>query len=94
MGWAQQVEYVEVVPAKPAPVKKQVWDSETQRFVPMTLHRHMGSSDIAQLDWLQQTYGQAGVYKNGRFWDYSRAGNYIVMDEKVYAWFQMKWGNK
>jgi zona occludens toxin (predicted ATPase) len=48
----------------------------------------------AEIDWFRKTYGLEGVYKNGQFWDYSRAGNFIIMDEKVYTWFQMKWGNK
>lgn len=92
MGWTQLVDYVEVTPAAPAPVKKQVWDGE--KFVPITLHRHLHIPRGEILLWLEKTYGQPGVYINGRFWDISRAGNYIVMDEKVYAWYQMKWGNK
>jgi hypothetical protein len=94
MGWAQKIEYVEVEPSLPAPVRKKIWDAETQTFVPMTLYRHMDLPNSTHLDWLRETYGHEGVYKSGRFWDYSRAGNYIVMDEKVYTWFQMKWGNK
>jgi len=42
-------------------------------------------------NWLLKSFGHSGVYKNGRFWDYSRAGNFTVMDEKVYTWYQMKW---
>ena len=90
--FAQKIEYKEVQPALPAPVKKQIWDGE--KFVPLTLYRHMGLPKGETLLWLEKTYGCPGVYTNGKFWDYSKAGNYIVMDERVYTWFQMKWGNQ
>lgn len=89
MGWEQKIEYVEVVTTERPPIKKQVWDGE--KFVSMTLNRHAGIPRGEILLWLEKTYGQPGIYVNGRFWDYSGAGNYIVMDEKVYMWYQMKW---
>lgn len=93
MGWTQQVEYIEVSDvALPPPVKKQVWDGEN--FVPMTLYKHRGLISKNAEEWMYKTFGQPGVYKNGRFWDFSRAGDFTLMDEKVYMWFQMKWGNK
>ena len=92
MGWTQQIEYVDVEVTLPPPVKKQVWNGE--QFVPMTLYKHRGLPDQEQMDWLEQTYGRPGVYKNGQFWDYTRAGNFIIMDERVYTWYQMKWSNK
>ena len=93
MGWTQQIEYVnadEIV--LPPPVKKQVWDGE--QFVPMTLYRSKGVPKGEILLWLEKTYGYPGTYINGRFWDYSQSGNFTVMDEKVYTWYRMKWGNK
>jgi hypothetical protein len=92
--WSQKIEYVDAEVTLPPPVKKQVWDAETSLFVPMTLYRRTGVPDQLEIDWLYNTYGPKGVYKDGRFWDYSRAGNFTVMDQKVYAWYQMKWGNK
>jgi len=93
MGWTQQVEYIEVSDVVlPTPVRKQVWDGE--KFVPMTLYRSKGTPSTEQMDWLIDTYGRQGVYKNGTYWDYSRAGNFTVMDEKVYTWYQMKWRNR
>lgn len=94
MGWTQQIEYVDVTVTLPPPVKKQVWDPDTQSFVPMALYKRTRILSNAEIDWFRKTYGLEGVYKNGQFWDYSRAGNFIIMDEKVYTWFQMKWGNK
>ena len=94
MGWDQQIEYVNVEVTLPPPVKKQVWDKETQTFVPMTLYRRKGILNKTQYDWMYDTFGCEGVYKNGRYWDFSRAGDFTVMDEKVYVWYQMKWGNK
>ena len=90
----QVIEYIDAEVTLPPPVKKQVWDTETQSFVPMTLYKRQGVPNGEKMRWLVKTYGQPGVYKNGQFWDYSRAGNFIVMDEKVYTWYQMKWGNK
>ena len=90
--WTQKIEYAEAEVTLPPPVKKQVWDGE--KFVPMTLYKHTRILNQQEIDWLEKTYGYQGVYKNGRYWDYSRAGDFIVMDEKVYMWFQMKWGNK
>ena len=95
MGWTQQIEYVDVSDVVlPPPVKKQVWDPDTQSFVPMTLYKRKHLLSNEETDWLRATYGVEGVYKNGQFWDYSRAGNFVIMDEKVYTWYQMKWGNK
>ena len=62
--------------------------------MPLTLYRKVSIPTDEQLRWLEKTYGRSGTYINGRYWEYSRAGNYTVMDEKVYAWYQMKWGNK
>jgi hypothetical protein len=90
--FTQVIEYVDAEITLPPPVKKQVWDGE--KFVPMTLYKRTWIPSQQELDWLEKTYGCNGVYKNGRYWDYSRAGNFVVMDEKVYTWFQMKWGNK
>ena len=92
MGWTQQIDYAPadaVVP--PPPVKKQVWDGI--KFVPMTLYRQPGCAS-EHIDWLRTTYGHPGIYVNGRYWDYTRSGNYIMMDQQVYTWFQMKWGTK
>ncbi len=96
MGYNQiehEIEYIVVSEvALPPPVKKQVWDGE--KFVPMTLHKHRGVINETQEAWMRNTFGREGVYKNGRFWDYSRGGDFTLMDEQVYVWFQMKWGNK
>jgi zona occludens toxin (predicted ATPase) len=94
MGWTQKIEYVDAEVVLPTPVKKQVWDPDTQSFVPMTLYKRNHVLSNEETDWLRKTYGLDGVYKNGRYWDYSRAGNFIVMDEKVFMWFEMKWRNK
>jgi len=90
--WTQKIEYVDVEVTLPPPVKKQVWDGE--KFVPMTVYKQKGVPGGEKLRWLKETYGYPGTYVDGSFWDYSIAGNFTVMDEKVYTWFQMKWGNK
>ncbi len=90
--WAQKIEYVDAEVVLPPPVRKQVWDGE--QFVPSTLYKTKGWPGMEQENWLLKNFGHSGVYKNGRYWDYSRAGDFTVMDEKVYVWYQMKWGNK
>lgn len=98
MGWTQlatqkiEYEYVDVKATLPPPVKKQIWDGE--KFVPMILYRLTKAPGDRERNWLWRTYGPAGQYVNGHFWDYSNAGNFTVMDEKVYTWYQMKWGSK
>ena len=81
--WTQKIEYADAEVVLPPPVKKQVWDGE--QFVPMTLYK---------INWLLDSFGHAGIYRDGRYWDYSKAGDFTVMDEKVYAWYQIKWGNR
>lgn len=92
--WAQKIEYIdadtESVP--PPPVQKQVWDGE--KFVPMTLYKFKGIPDPYQMSWLNVTYGFSGTYKNGQYWDFSRAGDFTIMDEQVYTWYQIKWSKK
>jgi len=92
MGWTQVIEYIDAEVVLPPPVRKQVWDGE--KFVPMTLYKIKGWPGMAAENWLLKNFGHAGIYRDGRFWDYSRAGDFTVMDEKVYTWYQMKWGNK
>ena len=92
MGLTQKIEYTDVEVTLPPGVKKQVWDGK--QFVPMTLYKHQGVPKGEKLLWLEKTYGRPGTYKNGQYWDYSKAGNFMVMDEQVYTWYQMKWGNK
>ena len=93
MGWQPVIEYVDESDiVLPPPVRKQVWDGE--KFVPITLNKHKDVPREEILLWLEKTYGQPGQYINGRFWDYSRAGNFTIMDERVYMWYQMKWRNK
>ena len=93
MGWQPVIEYVDESDiVLPPPVRKQVWDGE--KFVPMTVYKHKGVPTIERERWLIETYGYPGTYLNGQFWDYSRAGDFTVMDERVYTWYQMKWGNK
>ena len=90
--WTQRIDYIDVDIVLPPPVKKQVWDGK--QFVPMTIYKQKGTPDEQQKDWLYKTAGRNGSYSKGTYWDYSIAGNYTVMDEKLYVWYQMKWSNK
>lgn len=92
MGWTQQIEYVEVVEIPPPPVRKQVWNGEC--FVSMTLHKTRGIPTQQQVEWFAETFGPAATYQKGKYWDYSRAGNFTVMDEQVYTWYRLKWNNQ
>jgi len=88
----QQIEYVNAEVVLPPPVRKQVWDGE--RFVPITLYKIKGWPGMAAENWLLKSFGHAGIYRDGRFWEYSRAGDFTVMDEKVYMFYKLKWTGK
>ena len=86
MGWTQHVEYVDAEDVDiPRVIKKQVWDGK--EFIPVTMYRRDGVLNDAKKMWLVEQFG-----KRGPRWDYSLTGNFYVMDEQVYAWFQLKWG--
>lgn len=90
MGWNQiehEIEYLDAEVVKPPPVKKKVWDGE--KFVTVMWYKIRGTLNDEQKLWLVETFGF-----RGERWDYSNAGNFWIMDEKAYMWFQMKWGNK
>jgi hypothetical protein len=89
MGWNQiEHEIVEVdFLSNAIPVKKQVWNGT--EFIPVTMYRRNGVLSDEKQDWLFENFGHRGPR-----WDFSQAGNFYVMDEKVYMWFHMKWGNK
>jgi hypothetical protein len=90
--WEQKIEYVDADVVPRPPVRKQVWDGE--KFVTITVHRIKGWPGMEAENWLLKSFGHAGIYRDGKFWDYSRAGDFTLMDEKIYVWYQMKWGNK
>lgn len=88
MGLTQQIEYIDAVNLQgPLVVKKQVWNGE--KFVPVVLCRNKGSLTNDQKIWLEIQFGRRGPR-----WDYSTTGNFYTMDEQVYTWFQLKWGEK
>jgi sensor c-di-GMP phosphodiesterase-like protein len=92
MGWAQKIEIVNAVPANNVrAVTKKIWDGAD--FVELKLVR-TGIPTQEQREWLYKTYGPSGVYIAGRFWDYSKAGDYAMIDEKIYMMLMLKWGRK
>ena len=92
MGWkqlaTQKIEYVDVeVSVDAIPVNKQVWNGK--EFIPVTMYRRHGILTDPQKLWLVEQFGGRGPR-----WDYSLTGMFYIMDEQVYTWFQLKWGNK
>jgi hypothetical protein len=86
MGWTQHVEYVDAEDIDiPRVIKKQVWNGK--EFIPVIMYRRDGVLNDAKKLWLVEQFGARGPR-----WDYSLTGNFYVMDEQVYAWFQLKWG--
>ena len=92
--WTQKVEYVDVEVVTKTTIQKQVWDNDTKTFIPMTLHKSKGIPTSDQIQWLKETVSWPGTYKNGQYWQYSIAGDFTVMDERLYTWYQLKWNNK
>jgi len=80
-------EYIDATPAGHITTKKQVWNGE--KFVARIQHRLPGRLNEDHRAWLHETFGEKGIR-----WNQSDSGNFIIMDEQVYAWFQLKWGNK
>ena len=86
MGWTTHIDYVDVEIFEGAvPVKKQIWNGT--EFKPVTMYRRNGVLNNEKKLWLVEQFGARGPR-----WDYSAAGNFFVMDEQVYTWFQLKWG--
>lgn len=85
----QQIEYVDAGVFLPPPVRKQVWDGK--QFVPITLYKIKGWPGMAAENWLLTSFGHAGIFRDGTYWEYSRAGDFTVMDEKVYMFYKLKW---
>ncbi len=90
--FGQKIDYIDIDVVLPPPVQKQVWDGK--EFVPMTIYKQKGCPSEDQKRWLFELAGRNGSYANGTYWDYSITGNYTVMDEKLYVWYQMKWSNQ
>jgi len=73
------------------PVKKQIWNGK--EFVPLLLYRVEHKFDAKVYEWLENTYGPPGQYVNGCYWNYFQ-GKWTLMDEKVYMFYNLKWGSK
>jgi hypothetical protein len=85
-------------------VKKQIWDGET--FVSAVLCEIPGQQLTQVEKWLTNTFGPPNQHGHNQYWGYYNGGRIIsggratgltplvVMDEKVYTWYQMKWGNR
>ena len=87
--WEQKIEYIDAEIVLPPPVRKQVWNGK--EWVSFLMYRKKSVPSYEQREWLQTTYGSPGVYEYGRYYDYSYAGDFTVMDEKVYMFYTMKW---
>lgn len=75
---------------------KQMWDQEQQEFIPTRLYRvTFGNRDRWNgsygkiTAWLANTYGRAQQHDSSRYW--SVAFSDIIMSEKVYLFYLMKW---
>ena len=84
-------------------VKKQIWDCE--KFIPaFVCEILMNHRQIEK--WLTDTIGPPDQHGHNQFWGYYNGGRIVpggravglsplmVMDEKVYMWYQMKWNNQ
>ena len=71
-----------------------MWDQEQQAFVVTPLYRvpivELGMAGTAKITaWLANTYGRAQQHDSSRYW--SVAFSDIIMSEKVYLFYLMKW---
>jgi hypothetical protein len=72
---------------------KQMWNSERQEFLPTRLYRvNFGQRRDRYLKvtkWLTDTYGRSQQHDGSRYW--GETFNVIIMSEKVYLFYLMKW---
>jgi hypothetical protein len=95
MGRTEKIEYeyLDFVPEPHLPVKKQMWNgTEFVSILTYRLDKTILSQE--QVNWLIKTVGRNRVQRPGQYWDCSRAGDFVVMDEKVYVMFQLKWSSR
>ena len=86
-----KVEFIDELDAVPRPpVKKQIWNGK--EFVRLNLYRIDSQPKSEVYEWLQNTYGPPGQYVNGCYWNRLGRGREVLMDEKVYMFYTMKWG--
>ena len=85
------MEFIDNVDTQPPLVHKKVWNGT--EFVSMQFRR-CAIPSLEQRQWLIETFGPAGNYTAGQYWNYSNTGAYAMMEEQVYTWFKLKWSKK
>ena len=72
---------------------KQMWNSELQEFLPTRLYRvkfdQRRDRYLKVTKWLTDTYGRSQQHDSSRYW--GETFNVIIMSEKVYLFYLMKW---
>ena len=87
-----QVEVTHVTAGPPVPVKKQVWNPDTNQFEPTTYYRVPEKLSHEQRDWMWDTFGPPGRYHSRVLWN--RVQDQLVMCSEVYMMYTLRWGCK
>lgn len=82
MSWRPVVDYEESIPVKRRGTKKKVWDNSTQTWKEATIWTVDYTRDLS--DWLEANYPN----KDG--WGTAWADSKIIMEEKVYIHYALK----
>lgn len=86
------ITYIDEPESKIRLTQKQFWDGNT--WIPCKIYRLKISLSQNQESWMNEQFGRPNVSLPGRYWANSRAGGFVVMEERVYTWFAMKWLTK
>lgn len=84
MNWVNSVDYVEATPLKRRGTKKKVWDELTQTWKDATIWTVDATRELR--NWLEE------YYPNKEGWGTVWSDTKIVMEEKVYIHYCLKFG--
>ena len=82
MSWVPTVDYVEATPMKRRGTKKKVWDESTKSWKDVTIWTVDATRELRK--WLEENY------PNKEGWGTVWSDTKIVMEEKVYVFYCLK----
>ena len=82
MNWKQTIDYEEVVPVKRRSTKKKVWDESTNSWKDVTIWTVPATRELRR--WLEENY------PNKEGWGTVWSDTKIVLEEKVYVFYCLK----
>ena len=76
-------------------VKKKQWNPQTQQFEAYTIcHVYYTKLTASHKEWLKENFGPESQNIKADTWNCIRMDSdqdHVIMGEKVYTWFRLKW---